>query len=160
MKRSLRNAAVLIMSSPAIAAVYALALIRGKEQAIRLVGPFVTSAAKASLRFWVPEIGNASQFDVFRKAIRNNIKRWKPLYDVTIVDDSPDMFKINVANCPFCEVFPIVGLKDMNEYFCRADWEIAGDNRGKWIFERTHTIGAGHSLCDHTYRRLAPSDQS
>lgn len=149
----------MMMSLPTICLVYVLALVGGKERAIRLIGPLVTGAAKASLRYWVPSIQDASQFDVFRRAIRSNIRRWRPLYDVSVVEDTCDIFKINVTNCPFCEVFQLVGLRDMNSYFCQADVKIAEENKGKWIFERTRTIGAGDLFCDHTYRRITSTRQ-
>jgi len=159
MKRALRNSTILLMSVPIIGAVYILALFRGKKNAIALTGPRITRAAKSSLRYWVPDIRDSSQFDVFRTSMARNLRRWKPLYDVTVVEDTPDTFKINVANCPFCEVFSLVGLSEMNPYFCQGDWEKAKDNKEKWTFERTRTIEAGAGFCDHTYRRIASDKQ-
>lgn len=159
MKRALRDSIIFIISVPTVVLVYILALFRGKKNAIALIGPRITNAAKSSLRYWVPDILDSSQFDLFRKALRNNIRRWKFLFDMTVVEDTPDTFKINVANCPFCEVFAFVGLREMNHYFCQGDWEKAKDNKEKWTFERTHTIAAGADFCDHTYRRIALDKQ-
>ncbi len=159
MKRALRDSIILIISVPTIVSAYILALFRGKKNAIALIGPRITSAAKSSLRYWVPDIRDSSQFDVFRNSMRSNIRRWKLLYDVIVIEDTPDTFKINVTNCPFCEVFSLVGLKEMNPYFCQGDWEKAKDNKEKWTFERTRTIEAGADFCDHTYRRMASDKQ-
>lgn len=154
MKRAIRNTAVLILSAPLAAAVHILALFRGRAEAVRLVGPLVTALSKASLRFWVPTIQDASEFNAFRQTMRTNIRRWRLLYDVRVVEDAPDRFEINVLNCPFCEVFPLLGLRELNEYFCRADWKLAEEHQGLWTFERTRTIAAGDGVCDHTYRRF------
>lgn len=145
--------------APTIAATYLLVLLRGRQEAIRRIGPRITAAAKASLRYWVPDIQDTSQFDLFRKKLRSNIGRWKPLYDVTVIEDTADRLQVHVANCPFCEVFPLVGLGELNGYFCRADWDIAGENRGKWTFERTRTIANGDGYCDHTYKRCSTPDR-
>jgi hypothetical protein len=153
MKRALRNAVVLVCSTPLILSIAAWSLFRGKENAIRVFGPGLTKAAKRSLRYWVPDIRNASEFIEFKERMKRNFPMWSLLYDVDIEEDSEDTFKINVRNCPFCEVFTFAGLDDINHYICKADWEIAEDNRGKWSFDRRHTIAAGDRLCDHTYKR-------
>jgi len=153
MKRALRNAVVLACSTPLILSLAGWSLLRGKENAIRAFGPGLTKAAKRSLRYWVPDIRDASEFTEFKDRMKRNFRMWSLLYDVDIAEDTEDTFKINVRNCPFCEVFTLVGLSDINKYVCKADWEIAEDNRGKWSFGRQYTIATGDRLCDHTYKR-------
>jgi len=160
MKRAFRNIAVFLLSTPIIAAIYLLSIFRGKRAAICQFGPIITKAAKGSLRYWVPDISDPSLFDMFKTQMKSNIRRWKPLFDISIAEDSPDTFQIHVKNCPFCEVFAHVGLSDINKYFCKADWEIANDNRGKWVFTRTRTIESGDRFCDHTYRRHGSLNQA
>ena len=157
MKRALRNTLVFAGCMPLILSIAVRSVFWGKENTIRAVGPSLTRAAKRSLRYWVPDIRDASQFDDFKKSMKRNFALWRILYDVDIVEDSQDTFKIQVRNCPFCEVFTFVGLSGLNKYICKADWEIAEDNRGKWQFARNCTIGAGDPFCDHTYRREAPT---
>ena len=132
----------------------------GKEKAILAVGPGLTRAAKRALRYWVPEILDASQFDDFKKRMKRNVALWRILYDVDIAEDSQHTFKVHVRNCPFCEVFTFVGLNGINKYICKADWEIAEDNRGKWSFTRQNTIAAGDHFCDHTYKRERCNDKT
>ena len=153
MKKALRNTTVFLLSLPLITAIHVMTLFRGRLFAERYFGPMITRAAKRSLRYWIPSIRDASQFDMFRHLLRQNIRRWKPLYDIRIVEDIPQAIRIHVCNCPFCEVFKFARLGEMNRYFCRADWDMADKNSGKWTFERTHTIAEGGRYCDHTYKR-------
>jgi len=156
MKNAIRNAVVLTLNLPIIALIHAQSAFRGKKTAIRAAGPILTAAAKRALRYWVPAIAHPSEFGEFKTRMKSNFRLWSVLYDIEIAEDTPDTFKINVMNCPFCAVFAFVGLKDLNRYFCKADWEIAEDNKGKWIFERKCTIESGDGVCDHTYKRIPP----
>jgi len=153
MKRALRNAVVLIFSAPLILLIAVWSLFHGKEKAFRVFGPGLTRAAKRSLRYWVPDIRNASEFNAFKDRMKQNFRLWNLLYDIDIAEDSENTFKILVRNCPFCEVFALAGFGGINAYVCKADWEIAEDSKGKWSFGRYKTIAAGDRFCDHTYIR-------
>jgi hypothetical protein len=153
MKKALRNASVLVGTTPIIALIYFQSLFHGKKKAVRSFGPIMTRVAKHFLRYWVPDIPGPSHFNEFRAQMKCNFRFWSLLSDIDIAEDTPDTFKIHVRNCPFCEVFTFVGLSQVNRYICKADWEIAKDNKGKWFFARQHTIESGDCFCDHTYRR-------
>lgn len=154
MKRALRNTAALILCAPVIVLTYFRAFFQGKAKAMGHYGPALTRMARRSLRYWVPAISDAAEFDLFRKRMKNNLRWWRILYDIDIAEDAPGVHKVHVNNCPFCEVLSVAGLGDLNASLCKADWKVAEDNSGKWIFQRQHTIGSGDALCDHTYRRI------
>lgn len=78
---------------------------------------------------------------------------WKPLYDIAVTEETRDVFRIRVSNCPFCEVLNSAGLREFSPSLCEGDWTVARENAGKWDFERTHQIGTGDDFCDHTYLR-------
>jgi hypothetical protein len=153
MKRTIRHVVAFAACALIIILIYLQAMFRGKRRAVRSFGPIMTKAAKRALRYWVPDIPDASRFNDFKGRMKRNFRLWGLLYDIDVAEDTPDTFKIHVRNCPFCDVFTFVGLSDINNYICKADWEIAEDNRGKWLFERQHTIEAGDRFCDHTYKR-------
>ena len=79
---------------------------------------------------------------------------WKLFYDIEILKEDPNTFKLQVTNCPFCEALAMLGLKELGPYLCQADWEVAKDNFDKWGFHRENQIGTGDPFCDHTYHRL------
>jgi hypothetical protein len=138
---------------PAVAKVYGLAPFVGKERAIGICGPGVTAMAKWSLRFWVPKIKDAADFDSFPSRMKARFRLWKPFFDLHVVQEDLDTFKINVHNCLFCEAFRKLGMSQMGPYLCQGDWEMAKENSDKWDFQRKHQIGTGDSFCDHTYLR-------
>lgn len=153
MKKFIRNTIVALLFSPLIILVYLTSIFIGKNKAIISWGPFVTLLAKQSLRFWVPRIENAKEFDKFPSKMKANFWLWRPLYDFKLAEETNDTFKLNVWNCPFCEVLNMAGLPGMSPYVCKGDWDLANENKDKWIFEREHQIGTGDSFCDHTYKR-------
>ena len=128
-------------------------ILFGKKKAISFWGPFMTSHAKQSLKFWVPKLENAKDFDNFRAKMKANLWLWSPFFDIQITEETNDTFKLHLGNCPFCEVLNNAGLSDLNPYVCEGDWVLARENKDKWIFDREHQIGTGDSFCDHTYKR-------
>ena len=79
---------------------------------------------------------------------------WRLFYDIEILKEDPNVFKLKVTNCPFYEALAMLGLKELGPYLCQADWEVAKDNFDKWGFHRENQIGTGDPFCDHTYHRL------
>ncbi len=153
MKRFLRNLIGGVMIGPLIVFVHLASVFIGKPRAVKLAGPLLTRIAKRSLRDWVPKISRPEEFDAFGSRMRSRFWLWKPLYDITVTEDTKDVFRIRVANCPFCEVLNNAGLKELSPCLCEADWAVARENAGKWDFERAHQIGTGDGFCDHTYLR-------
>jgi hypothetical protein len=143
----------LIVVLPTVIKVYALAPLIGKEKAIGHCGPKVTALAKWSLRFWVPKLKDASEFDLFAARMKDRFWLWKLFYDIAVVQEDQNTFGLRVGNCPFCEAFNSFGLSALGPYLCQGDWEIAKENADKWRFKREHQIGTGDDFCDHTYLR-------
>ena len=154
MKNIIRNIIIAVLLSPMILFVYLTAIFIGRQRAAALVGPALTSAAKRSLRYWVPRIYSPEDFDTFAPAMKSRFWLWKPLYDIGIEEETRDVFRIRVTNCPFCEVLIAAGLKELAPRMCEADWAVARDNSDKWSFDRKHQIGTGDAFCDHTYMRI------
>jgi len=148
-----RNILAALLLSPLVLRVYITVLRVGKRKALLHWGPIITTRAKRSLRFWVPEIEDAKDFDIFRSRMRSNLRYWRPFIAIRVTEDTADTFRIMVTNCPICAVFKTAGLGDLNPYVCKGDWVKADENKDKWLFEREHQIGTGDSFCDHTYRR-------
>ncbi len=153
MKKLFRNALVGIFLSSVIAYAHILSVLVGRDKAIKAVGRSLTHVAKRSLEFWVPEIARAEDFDEFAQKMKARFWLWKTLYDIDVVEETKDIIRLRVSNCPFCEVLNGVGLEKLSPYVCEADWAIARENADKWSFERKHQIGTGDSFCDHTYLR-------
>jgi hypothetical protein len=153
MKKLLRNAVVGIFLSPLIAYTYVLSVVIGRDRATRSIGRSLTFGARRSLKFWVPEIACADDFDKFGPKMKARFPLWKPLYDIDIVEETEDVLRLRVSNCPFCEVLNGLGLEKLSPYVCEADWVIARENADKWTFERKRQIGTGDSFCDHAYFR-------
>ena len=154
MKKVFRKIFGLIIVSPFVVASKLLSIFLGQEKAIQVVGPKLTKSAKRSLKFWVPKIDNAKDFDAFAAKMKKNFRLWKPLYEIEISEESNDVFKLHVSNCPFCEALDRLGMSKLSPYVCEGDWAIARDNADKWKFERKYQIGTGDSYCDHTYKRI------
>lgn len=140
--------------SPFVVASKFLSIFLGQEKALEVVGPRLTKSAKRALKFWVPKIDDAKDFDSFPEKMKKNFRLWEPLYDIKISDESKDVFKLHVSNCPFCEALNRLGMSKLSPYVCEGDWAIAQDNADKWKFERIYQIGTGDSYCDHTYKRI------
>jgi hypothetical protein len=154
MKTLMRNICVALFLSPLIVHVYLRSIFIGKKKAVAFAGPALTRAAKRSLRYWVPVIEGPEDFDRFAPAMKSRFRLWKPLFDIAILEETGDTFKIRVSNCPFYEVLVGAGLRELGPYVCAGDWAVARDNADKWSFDRKHQIGTGDDFCDHTYIRL------
>lgn len=153
MKKILRQLIGFIVVSPFILLVYLTSIFVGKEKAIKQIGPSATFITKQTLKFWVPKIKNADDFDSFPSGMKANFWLWKPFYDFDIAEENKNIFKLHVWNCPFCECLNGLGLRDLSPYVCEGDWAIARDNIDKWDFERSHQIGTGGRFYVHTYKR-------
>jgi hypothetical protein len=143
----------LITVLPTAFKVWATTPFLGKERAVAYWGPGMTAMAKWSLRFWVPQIASAADFDLFQTKMKANFRLWRPLFDIHIEREDHHIFQLKVKNCPFCQALFRVGLPELAPYVCQGDWEKARDNADKWVFERNCQIGTGDSYCDHTYLR-------
>jgi len=155
MKTLIRYAMALPIVLPFIAFVQVMRLLVGKDKAVQLCGPYVTSVAKIFLKIILPQIERPEDFDLFRAKTKANFWMWKPLYDFDVEQDSADILQLKIRNCPFCELAALAGVPELNYHVCRGDWEFAKENEGKWKFEREHEIGKGDRFCDHTYKRIA-----
>ncbi len=153
MRKILRLLIGFIVMSPFILLVYITAIFTGKEKAIEKWGPQATFLSKQALKYWVPKINSADDFDSFASGMKANFWLWKPLYDFDITEENKNIFKLNVRNCPFCECLNGLGLKELSPYVCEGDRALAKDNIEKWDFERKYQIGTGDNVCDHTYKR-------
>ncbi len=153
MKKWFRLTVGFLVVAPFVIAVYVLLPFIGKEKAIRFVGPKATSLSKLFLKFFIPDIKDASEFYQFSPKMKKNFWLWRPFYDFTIAQDDGNVFKLHVYNCPFCEAIIKSGLPELAPHLCQGDWEVAKENQDKWDFERSRQIGTGDSLCDHTYKR-------
>ena len=154
MKNILRKIFGSIIVTPFVIISKSLSIFIGQERAIEFIGPTATRLAKLSLKLWVPKIDDSMDFDSFPTKMKKNLRLWRPFYDIEISEESKDVFKLHVSNCPFCEALNRIGLSKLSAYVCQGDWAIAQDNTDKWIFERSYQIGTGDSYCDHTYRRI------
>ena len=139
---------------PYVCMIWYLSIFIEREKALQIIGHQITRLAKGSLRDWVPYIRDASEFDLLRSKMKGNLTFWSPLFDISIVKDDHNTFKVHVQNCPFCETFIKLGMPELAPYVCEGDWEKAKSNKNKWLFERKHQIGTGDSFCDHTYKRI------
>lgn len=154
MKKIFRKIIGYMVVGPFVVASKFLSIFLGKEKAIEVVGTRLTETAKRSLKFWVPRIDNAQDFDSFPAKMKKNFRLWKPFYDIEISKEGNDIFKLHVSNCPFCEALNRLGMSKLSPYVCEGDWAIARDNADNWKFERNYQIGTGDSYCDHTYKRI------
>lgn len=154
MKKIFRIIFGFIVVSPFIVAVKFLSVFLGEDKAIDFVGPFATKLAIQALKLWVPHIDNPEDFDSLPAKMKKNFWLWKPFYDIEILQETGDIFKLHLSNCPFCEVLNSFKLGRLGAYICKGDWAVAQENSDKWIFERNHQIGTGDSYCDHTYKRI------
>jgi hypothetical protein len=155
MKKTLRSIFGSIFVLPFVISTKLLSVFLGQQRAIKIIGPIVTKIVKPLIKFlWVPNISSPEDFDSFSERMKKNFWIWKQLFDFKISEESKDVFKLHLTNCPFCEAFNNFGIPELNEYFCEGDWAVAKDNSDKWIFERNHQIGTGDSFCDHTYKRI------
>lgn len=153
MKKIVRFLSGVLFIGPIVLLTYLFSLFLGREKAVRLWGPVITSIAKSGVNLFIPKLKDASEFDFFAERMKKNFWLWKPFYDFTISQDGRDVFQLNVKNCPFCETAIKLGLPELGPYFCQGDWEVAKENKDKWDFNRTHQIGTGDKFCNHTYLR-------
>jgi hypothetical protein len=154
MKKIIRNFLAILILCPLVLVIYVTSILFGKNKAIQFWGPLATFVSKQSVRFLVPNINNAQEFDLFPKGIKSNLRYWRLFYDFKITEETDTTFQLNMLNCPFCEVLNRIGLSELNGYICEGDWAYAREKKDKWLFEREHQIGTGDAICDHTYKRI------
>ncbi len=154
MKQIVRNTIFFILFSPLILMIHLTTLFFGRQKSFAFWRPRITQTAKLFVKLFVPDIQSADQFDQMTARMKSRMWFWGLLWDTEIKEDTRDMLKLNLLNCPFCEVFSLVGLAALNPAACEGDWAYARECKDKWRFERTHQIGTGDRFCDHTYKRL------
>lgn len=157
MKKFFRRMVAIAILAPGIIWTYFLSIFVGKEKAIKLCGPFFMLASKPFARNWVPKLEKASDFDDFSAKMRKGFWLWKPFFDFSIVKDNRDVFKLEITYCPICDVIQAIGLSGLAHFVCEADWQVAKENEGKWLFKRNYQLSTGDSYCDHTYIRKTES---
>lgn len=158
MKKILRSVLGHAVVLPFILNVILLSVIAGRSKAVKITGRFVTKLAKIFLGIMVPSIDSPVKFDRFRERIRRNYLLCRLFYDIHITQDSPDFIQFKINNCPVCETMLKYGFSDLSSYACSGDWEIAKENKDKWLFARRQTIGTGASFCNPTYMRKITCD--
>ncbi len=146
---------------PIASMVHICSVFMGKQKAIEFWGPSATLTAKVlGSIFMVPRINSPLKFDTFTSRMKTRIWLMKPLYDISIAYEDKDKIVLNYVNCPLCETFSALGVKEIGPHVCQSDWEIAKENADNWDFERNHQIGTGDEYCDHTYKRKQPVNPS
>lgn len=155
MKKLLRYIAVLPIIAPFVIFVQVARIFVGKEKAVQLCAPGIIRIAKFFLGLAVPRIKTPADFDIFRRELKNKFWVLSPLFDFEVKEENEDLIKLNVRNCPFCELLSMAGMDEMNPHVCQGDWELAKENDKLWTFEREHEIGKGDTFCDHTYKRIS-----
>ncbi len=153
MKKILRQLVAFIVVGPFILCIKILSFFSSREKAIEIMSPIIVKVAKIFVRILVPNVKNATDFDILKDTITKRASRLWPFYDISIAENNDNLLKLHVANCPFAELAIRLGYIDIGPFVCQGDWEVAKDNINKWDFERKHQIGTGDSYCDHTYKR-------
>lgn len=153
MKKLFRTVVGHVAVFPFVSAYKLLSLFLGEEKAVNIVGPKLTRSAVRALRFWIPTINDADDFDRFPAKMKKKFPLWEPLYDIEIIQEDSNVFQLHVNNCPFCEALSHWGMSKVSPYICEGDWAVAREQAAKWTFERSHQVGTGDSFCDHTYKR-------
>ncbi|MCP4132872.1 MAG: L-2-amino-thiazoline-4-carboxylic acid hydrolase [bacterium] len=152
-KKIIRLVAGIIVSLPFMVSTWFLSLFIGQQRATKIIGPFLKKTAKFLVGITIPKIDRPEEFDLFREKLKKNLAFWNALYDVSYIQDNSDMLKINIHNCPFCEMFGACGLKELGKYTCQGDLAVAEDNSNLWDFTRSTEIGYGGRCCDNTYSK-------
>lgn len=152
-KRYFRLIVGLLAVSPVVLKVWILTPFLGRKNTAKTCGPGLTAAAKLSLKFWIPKISTAAEFDYFRSKLKSRFWLWKPLFDIAVVEDNQNKLELKITNCPFCETLQRLGCPELGPYVCQGDWEMARQNADRWSFERHYQIGTGDTYCNHTYLR-------
>lgn len=153
MKTFIRDFVGFIVVGPFMLSIKILSLFLNRGKAITIMSPLIVKVAKIFVRFVVPKIRNAAEFDKLTVTITKRLRNLRLFYDVTIAEKNENPLKLHITNCPFAEMAARLGYPDPGPFICQGDWEVAKDNVDNFIFERAHQIGTGDSFCDHTYKR-------
>ncbi len=153
LKKSLRILVGLLIAFPFVLSTWFLSIFIGKKRSVEYVGPFLTKLAKFLVAISVPNIETPEEFELFKFRLKRRFSFWKPLYDISYIHEDTDSLKLNILNCPFCELFQKFGIMELGKYACEGDLAVALDNSEKWGFIRTTEIGTGGQYCDNTYCR-------
>ncbi len=116
MKKIFRYMVALLIVFPFIIFIYIAKIFIGKEKAVRLCGPYATSLAKYFLKLMLPQIDKPEDFGLFRSKTKEKFWLWRPLYDFEIKEENENILKLNIWNCPFCEVLSLSGLPELNQH--------------------------------------------
>lgn len=128
--------------------------ITGREKAISIWGPLVRSTVTLMAEILlIPKTEGAEDFDEFCRKMKRNIAFLSPIYDVSVVRHDENALELNYYNCPHCEAFFLLGLRELGPFCCESDWLIACKHEKKWDFQRENQIGTGDRVCNHTYKR-------
>ncbi len=115
MKKTFRSIFGSVNTLPFVISTKLLSVFFGQQRAIKIIGPLVTKTFKPWVKwFWIPNISSPKDFDSFSERMKKKFWLWKPLYDIKITEESKDVFKLHVTNCPFCEAFNNFGIPELN----------------------------------------------
>ncbi len=153
LKKSLRIFTGLLIAIPFVLSTLFLSMFIGRKRSIEYLGPFLSKFAKFLVALTIPHIEKPEDFELFKTRLKQRFAFWKPLYDISYIQDDKDTLKLNILNCPFCEVFQKCGFMEFGKYVCEGDLAVARDNSEKWDFTRTTEIGTGGKCCNNTYKR-------
>ena len=131
----IRKAAGLLIAGPFCVIAKTLSLFVGKQKAIELVGPSVTTVvtiiAEVSL---IPKIHHPVEFVTFVKKMKSNLHNLRLLHDVSVEYEDKDTIVLNFKNCPHCEAFCSLGMSEFGLYACYSDWVIAQCAKGSGFY--------------------------
>jgi hypothetical protein len=159
MKMIFRKTMAFLLIAPAVAWTHLISLFVGKEKAANFCGPYFTLATKPFARFLAPHINCAADFDRVSPGMQKNIWLWNLFFDVSISENTNDIFRLHVAYCPIQDMLTNLGFSELTQFVCDADRKIAKENEDKWLFQREHQLATGDSYCDHTYLRKCCSTE-
>jgi hypothetical protein len=150
----IRKATGILIAGPFCILAKTLSLFVGKQKAIELLGPLVTTVlriiAEVSL---IPKVHHPMEFGIFVNKMKRNIHNLRLLYDVSVEYEDNDTIVFIYKNCPHCQAFCSLGIPEFGPYACDSDWVIARKNAEMWSFKRSRQIGTGDTYCNHTYMR-------
>ena len=141
LKKILRIFVGFIITIPFVLSALFLSISIGKQRSVKYLGPSLSKFAKFLVALSVPRIEKPEEFELFKTRLKLRFAYWKPLYDISYIHDDDDTLKLNILNCPFCEMFQKCGFMEFGKYVCEGDLAVARDNSEKWDFTRTTEIG-------------------
>jgi hypothetical protein len=131
-----------------------LTIFMKKNNAINTAGKILTGFGVILGRMAIPNKKNQNKFIKFKNDLIHIFKKFRQMYDIDFVSESDNHVQIEISKCPITSALKNLGASELCKFLCACDFIIAKENKTRYLFSRTHSLGTDGKYCNHCFSSL------